>query len=215
MKRASASGGPERPPRPWWFDARFAIGLALVVASVAGVVGLVSSSDETISVWAARTAISPGDTVGVDDLREERVRLGDASDRYLGGDDLPDAGVVVTRAIASGELIPTSAIGSVEGVRVAAVVVGVDGRLPASVGPGTTVDLWSAAEIEGGRYGSPSILVGSATVVRVIESDGLIVDGAETGVEVMVPKAAVAGVLEAVANANAISLVPVSIPVGD
>jgi hypothetical protein len=57
------------------------------------------------------------------------------------------------------------------------------------------------------------VLVGSATVVRVLKESGIIADHRGGGVELLVPRDRIARVLEATAGGDAISLVPVSIPV--
>ena len=214
MRRSSPAASRERAPRSFWFDPRFGIGLALVAASVAGVVWLVSAADRTDEVWAARSALSPGDTVTGDDLVLRSVRLGAAVDLYLGTGVLGDSGLVVTRAVAAGELVPASAVGAPEGVQLAAVVVTVRADLPQSVGSGSVVDLWSARQTDERGFGPPAVLVGSATVVRVLEADGIIVGSAAVAVEMLVPRSKVAAVLGAIANADAMSLVPVSLPVG-
>ncbi len=59
---------------------------------------------------------------------------------------------MVSRAIGEGELIPVSAVGSVEGVRLASLVLEVGGALAASVQPGATVDLWAARQIDSGEF---------------------------------------------------------------
>ncbi|HEV7811530.1 MAG TPA: hypothetical protein VGO99_01110 [Leifsonia sp.] len=210
----SAAAKQERTPRGFWFDPRFGIGLALVLASIIGVVWLVSAADRTVQVWAAREALSPGDTVRGEDLVLRNVRLGEAGRLYLGSEQLTSSGLMVTRAVAAGELLPTSAVGARDGARVASVVVMVSGQLPQSVAAGSVVDLWSAREVETGVFGPPSVLVSSATVVRVVESEGFIVDGAGVGVEVLVPRSRIALMLEAIANADALSLVPASLPLG-
>jgi len=209
------STGPARPPRRFWFDPRFGVGIALVVASIAGVVLLVGSVDDTERVWAARGALSPGDVLDPDDLVVREVRLGATTDRYLleGGADAD--GLVVTRTIAAGELLPVAALGEADSVRVAPMVIETSGRLPRSVTGGALVDLWSAAPAEDGGYGPPAVLVGSATVVRVLESDGLIVDESAVGVEILVPKARTALVLEAIAGEHSMAVVPVGRPVSD
>lgn len=214
MKRIAAAPR-ERPPRSFWVDPRFAIGIVLVVASVVGVVFVVSSADRTVQVWAARDALSAGDTVDGDDLMLRDVRLGDAGDLYLASAAIPDDGLVLTRTIAAGELVPASAVGSSDGVRVAPIVIQSTGQLPHQIAPGAVVDLWSARLTDDAVYGPPAVLVGSATVVRVLENDGLIVNGTATGVEVLVPRSKIALVLEAIANEDSMSLVPVSLPVGD
>lgn len=213
--RAKPAQTTERPPRSFWFDPRFGIGIALVIASVVGVTFLVGTADRTVQVWAAKSAISPGDSVNASDLVLASVRLGVAGEHYLAGNSLPRDGVIVTRSIAAGEFIPVSAIGASTGTDLASVVVTVASQLPQSVVQGAVVDVWSAAEIESGAYGPPSVLVSSATVVRLIEADGIIAQGKTSGVEVLVPRDRIAVVLEALANADALALVPVSVPLSD
>jgi hypothetical protein len=212
-ERTELRGRAERPPRSFWFDPRLAIGVALVLASVAGVFGVVAASDRSVLVYSAATAFAPGDRIRPGDLELEPLRLGDAADRYLGQGDVPEEGVLVTRAVSAGELVPVSAVGSAASVRVASVVVTVTAQLPQSIGPSAVVDLWAAAETESHDFGPPVVLVGSATVVRVLPASGLIVENGGGSVEVLVPREKIARVLEAVANGDAVSLVPVSIPV--
>lgn len=212
MKRKAIPARTERAPRAFWFDPRFGIGVALVVASVLGVVWLVSSADRTVQVWAARAPLSPGETVERADLELRSVRLGESGGLYLAAGRLTDEGLVVTRAVAAGELVPASAVGSRAGIRYASVVVMVQGKLPQAIAEGSVVDVWSARQTENRVYGPPAVLVSSATVVRVWEADGLVVDGTSIGVEVLVPRTKVAVALEAIANRDAVSLVPVSLP---
>ena len=215
MMRTTPTPKPERAPRSFWFDPRFGVGIALVVASVLGVTFLVATADRTEQVWAATRAISPGDIVDSDDLELRAVRLGDVGEFYLASGDLPEAGLVVTRAVARGELLPASAVGAAASTKLASVVVGVDAELPQAVAAGSVVDLWSAAPIDRGGYGPPSVLVSSATVVRIVEAEGIVTRGEASGVEVLVPRARIAMVLEALANGHSISLVPVSVPVAE
>jgi len=57
------------------------------------------------------------------------------------------------------------------------------------------------------------VIVSGATVVRLVESASMVTGGETTAVEVLVPTSRVARVLDAVANADAVSLVPAAIPV--
>jgi hypothetical protein len=195
----------------FWFDPRLAIGLVLIVASVAGVFGIVSTADASTQVLAARDDLAPGDRIDEDDLIETSARLAD-TDLYLLPGDLPDAGLVVTTAVGEGELVPLSAVGDTAGTRLASVVVTINGQLPGAVGPGTTVDLWAARKDESTSFGPPSVIVSGATVVRIIESEGLVASGDVTTIELLVPRLKVARVLEAVANVDALSVVPTSLP---
>ncbi|MEP6482143.1 MAG: SAF domain-containing protein [Rhodoglobus sp.] len=194
------------------FDPRLAIGLLLVVASVVAVVGVVSSADRTVQVYAARDPLAPGDKIRADDLQERSVRLENAGQLYLLPGDIPAAGLVVTRTVSPGELVPASAIGSVDGLRLTSIVLTMSSALAASVQPGSVVDVWAAREVENGQFGPPTVIVAGASVVRLLESDSIVAAHETTGIEVLVPKAKIARVLEALANDDAISVVPAGLP---
>jgi hypothetical protein len=89
------------------------------------------------------------------------------------------------------------------------------GRLPKSVAEGSVVDLWSASVVDEGGFGAPAVLASSATVVRVLEPDGLVAGRDGGSVEILIDRAKLARVLEAMSNADAISIVPVSLPASD
>ncbi len=215
----------QQKQRRIWFDPRFAIGIALVVLSVVGVAGVVSAAAASSQVLAARQALVPGQHLTVDDFVATSVRAGAIDRLYLSRSDIPSGGVVVTRAIASGELVPRSAVGSVASTTLRSVVVPVSTALSASVQQGARVDLWSAAKDSGaddadgntpatGGYDAPTVIVSSAIVVRVIDQKGLVQTGTGSDVELLVPSASTADVLDAVANAAALSVVPVDLPLG-
>jgi len=205
----AASGSQQRRTRrPFFFDPRFAIGLALVIASVVGVYAIVRTADHTTQVYAARNALVAGQHFSADDLVVRAVQLGSVGGKYVTADDLPNAGAVATRSVPEGELVPASAVGTAAAENETSVVVHVKGEIAASVTPGTSVDVWSAARTEHDRYDPPAVLVDGATVVRVVEADSMVASSDGLSVEVRVPKRKVAAVLEAIANADAISLVP-------
>lgn len=213
-RQSRSESGSTAAKGKFWFDPRFAIGIVLVLVSVASVVGIVLSADRTVQVYAAAGALHPGDRVTASDLESRFVRLDGAQNIYLSHETLPPEGLIAVRTVAAGELVPVSALGQSVGQRVASVVVSVSTQLPRSIAPTSVVDLWSASEIDHGVFGAPSVLVSSATVVRVLESSGFIAGAQTVGVELLVPRERIARVLEAVANGDAMSLVPVSVPVG-
>lgn len=198
----------------FWFDPRFAIGLALVVASVAGVYAIVAGTDRTTAVYAARTPLAVGDRIDASDLVATRVRLGEAGELYVTPGRLPENGLVVTRTIAAGELVPAAAVGTRAGVSVTSIVVDLRGKLAAATEPGSVVDVWSARQTEHAKFGPPAVLVGHASIVRIIEPTGLIAADGGQSVEILVPKRAVAAVLESIANGDAIAVVPVNSALG-
>jgi hypothetical protein len=211
--------------RSFWFDPRFAIGLALVVISVAGVVGLVAQANASVDVMAARTTLTPGERVSASDLVTTSVRAGQTEKLYLSPQQVPTGGVVITRAIAAGELVPASAVGSSAGSRLTSVMVNLGGELPASIAPGSRVDLWSAAQAstttgddaaatrEPGVFDAPAVIVSSAIVVRIVDEKS-VVSSSSSSVELLVPKSDTASVLDAIANGAALSIVPVDLPLG-
>lgn len=198
--------------RRFWFDPRFAIGILLVIASVGGVLAIVSSADATTLVYVARDAVAPGDRIDADDLHPVSVRIEASTSLYLSPGDVPVEGVVIVRSVGAGELVPASAVGSAAGLRLASVVVSVNGQLPASVEPGSVVDLWGASQEESNSFAPPSVIVTGATVVRQLESEGLVASADVSSLELLVPRSKIARVLEAIANEDALSIVPASLP---
>jgi len=202
----------------------------------AGVVGLVGAANASVEVLAARGALSPGQRIHASDLAPTSIRADRTAQLYLRSSDVPAAGVIVTRPVSAGELVPHSAVGSAAGANLTSIVVSVPTALPASVAPGSRVDLWAAvqasdqaddgtadagsgdsgaAPVDGGAgsFAPPSVLVSSAIVVRLVEQKDLV---ASTGssIEVLLPKSDVASVLDAVANGAILSIVPVDLPLG-
>lgn len=189
-----------------WVDPRLLIGAGLVVVSIVGVWLVVQAATRSESVWVATTPLLPGDVIEADDVEQAQLTF-DESSAYLGGDEDP-VGMVVVSTIGSGEALPVSALGGADTSELAPVVVEVDGGLPSELDAGSVVDLWSAApDAEG--YAAPSVLVAGATVVGLVESEGLIVDDA-VRVELLVPQSATAAVLDAIANEHVLSIVPVA-----
>ncbi len=190
------------------FDPRFAVGLLLVLVSVLGVTLLVSAAERTRPVYAAPRTLAAGDAVNAGDLAVAQVRLGRAERSYLSPGDLPPGGIVLTRTVQEGELLPAGAVTDAASVDTSSVVVESTGRLPRNVAAGRLVDVWAAREGEGGVFGPPGVLVPAATVVQVLEDDGLVGDGSAQSVEILVPRERIARVLESIANGDAVSLVP-------
>jgi hypothetical protein len=208
----------KRRRRSFWFDPRFAVGLVLVVVSVLGVVGLVDAANSSIEVLAARSALAPGQHVETSDLVPTSVRAGHVEKLYLTAAEVPSEGVVVTRPVAAGELVPHSAVGSTAGDQLTSVVVSVNGGFAASITPGSRIDLWSAQQVDevdgaSGGFAAPTVLVSSAIVVRLIDQKNLVTT-AGSSIELLVPKSDTASVLDAIANGAALSVVPVDLPLG-
>ncbi|SEN85178.1 hypothetical protein E3O25_08825 [Cryobacterium sp. TMT1-3] len=205
---------PTRTRRRFWVDPRFVIGLVLVAASIAGVGMIVAGSDRTTAVYTARHTLTVGDHLKTADVTLTRVQLGGATDLYLVPSADLKGGLLVTQTILAGELVARSAVGDSSGSDVTSVVVDIPGGLAGSISAGSVVDIWSARATGPSEYAPPTILVGQAVVVRIVEPTGIIAASSGQSVEMLVPKATVGAVLEAVMNGDALAIVPVNTPAG-
>lgn len=195
-------------------DARLLIGIALVAASVAGVVALVGAVDTRTTVYAASGALSPGDRIQPGSLVEREVSLDGADGLYLLAGEIPADGLVVVHPVREGELLPRAAVGDAAGVRSTALVLQLAGPPSSAVRAGAVIDVWaSAAATEGRGYAAPVVLVPDAVVVRVVENEGIVSSNA-SAVEVLVPRSRVARVLQAQAAGDALAVVPAGLALG-
>ena len=207
MEPMTAASDPARSPRrAFWGDARFFLGVLLVIASVVGVWLVVTSARQTVPVYAAAHTIVPGEAIGEGDLKVVDVALGTLSGTYLAAGDLGDA-VIATRTIEAGELVPEASVGDADSARTTSVVVRSAVDVPASVEAGTVVEVWAAPLLEQGAYDEPRVLVADATVVSVTRDDSMIGGGA-AALELVIPRADVAATLAAMADESALSIVP-------
>lgn len=195
-------------PRAFWADARFLLGIALIIASVAGVWLVVASARQTAPVFAAARTIVPGQTVTADDLRVVDVALGSAGETYVSPASL-QPGVIATRTILEGELVPQAAVDDADAATTTTIVIRTSGDVSASVAAGSVVEVWAAPAEDGGSFGEPRILVPSATVVSVTRDDA-VVSGTDVSLEIVIPRADVAESLAALADGANMSVVPVA-----
>jgi hypothetical protein len=194
------------PRRAFWGDARFFLGVLLVVASVVGVWLVVSAARQTVPVYAAAHTIVPGEPIAAGDVKVVDVALGAVAGTYLGEGDLGD-GTVATRTIEAGELVPAASVGDADDARTTSVVVRSAVDVPASVEAGAVVEVWAAPLLERGAYDDPRILVADATVVSVTRDDSMIGGGA-AALELVIPRDDVSATLAAMADQSALSIVP-------
>ncbi len=145
-----------RASRRRWGDPRLALGLGVI--SVCCLVGArtLAAADESVSVWAARTALQPGQSVAVGDLVRRDVRFdgqGDADHYLSAGTGLP-GDARVDRAVGPGELLPRSALGSAAAGPATEVPLSVGAQaLPSDVRIGSTVDVWVTPQTGAGSAG--------------------------------------------------------------
>lgn len=193
--------------RPWG-DLRFILGVALTIVSIAGVWGVVASARQTSSVLQATRTIVAGQALSSDDVRVVEVALGAVADGYLTPATL-EPGLVATRTIAAGELIPDSASGGADDSLTTSVVVDSAIGIPGAIGAGSVVEVWIAPPLPDGKgFEEPRILVSAATVAAVTEDEGML-GGTRAALELVIDRSQVGDVLGAVTGGASLSVVPV------
>lgn len=194
-----------RPPA-FWADARFLLGIVLVIGSIAAVWAVVATARQTAPALVATRTVVAGQVLSAADLEAVDIGLGAVAERYLAPGELVP-GSVATRTLPRGDLIPRDAVGPAETARVTTIVLRSSGEVPAAVSTGSEVEVWSASPREQGRFDAPAVLVPLATVVSVNRGDA-VMGGGETTVEVVIDRADLADALAAIAEGAALSVVP-------
>lgn len=147
-----------RAGRPTWRDPRLWVGILILAASVLAGARLLGQADDSVSVWAAREDLAPGESVGAEDLVAHRVRFADAGiqDRYLLVEDPLPEPATLTRALGAGELVPRSALGQPEGTGLLTVPISLPSlSVPPDLTAGAHVDVWVTVDTRGVAVARP------------------------------------------------------------
>lgn len=203
----------QRLRRPSWRDPRLGVGVLLVAGSVALGSWAVAQADQTVDVYVAVGALTPGDRLDDAQLRAQAVRPDGLEDAYLRADTTVLDDAVVTRVVGAGELVPAAAVGRAADIEVRPVVISVTGTPPSGVDKGAAVDLWLTSPVPPGSQGdaeraAPTLLAGALVVAEVLEGDSLF-SGAGSAVQVLVPQGDLPAVLDALSGEGEIVVVPV------
>ena len=204
---ASSEGGRLRRPR--WRDPRLLVGLVLVLASIAGVVALVGSSQRTAAYWAVVGDLPPGAPIEAGDLRAVDVNLGEAGERYLSADAPAPEGRTVSGTVRAGELLPAAALVDVDPGGRRPVGVAVGEPLPSGVGVGDRVDVWVAMPAEGGRGHADPVRTAEALEISEVtaEQNGFGGSGS-TRVQLLAPEQVLPRIVDAKVKDARVTLVP-------
>lgn len=206
MPTAESTPPGSRLRRPSWKDPRLLVGLLLVLASVAAVVALVNSAQQTVGAYAAKEDIAVGQAIDPSRLMKVDVRLGDAEGRYLVAGEVPDGKVALQR-VPKGDLVPASSLGDARDVSRKPVSIGIAQPLPAEATVGTRVDVWVALPDGRNGFAEPVLLVPGAEIAHIEASASTLGGSRETHVLVLVDDSRLPKVLGAQANSAKVSLV--------
>lgn len=181
-ERRGAAAAPESPPAAHppgrtWKDPRLLVGVALVAGCVLLGARLLASADDTVAVWALRRDLATGSEVTTADLQRQDLRFGsrELAARYLPADlSVPD-GMVVTREVAAGELLPRAALSRGDRGELLEVPVAVGSEaVPATLRAGELVDVWVTPEPTDGEVPrADRVLEGVRVVALPADGSGL------------------------------------------
>lgn len=189
-------------------DYRVLVGIGIVVASSAVGALLFSGATATLPVYVAASTISAGQKISEEDVRVSDVQIGTSSAQYVQIGSFPKDAVAQT-TIREGELIPVNSLSSTLNLKNTRVVVPVISEISSEVTPGSLVEIWSSFETDQGFFSTPEVIVPKAEVVKVNKQSGLAISSGPQSVELIVPRDKIAVVLEAQANSDVISILPV------
>lgn len=202
-----------RIQRPSWRDSRVIIGIAVVLAAVALGAYLMDRADDRIPMYSAASTLIPGQALTDTAVVRVDVQLGADTARYLSAREPVPTDRVLLREVRVGELVPWSAIGTVEEAALSQVTIAVDATSAASLMTGTVVDVFVNERVADGRAGEfvgPEVLLTAVTVAGVDGSGrGLGSSGRDAAIRLMVPTEQVPDLIAAVDHEAKVTVVPV------
>lgn len=209
MTDAPASPAASRLPSASWLDKRLVLGVLLVVLSVLGGARVLASADDAQQVWSATRDLAAGTVLTDGDLALARVRLFDASTRYLAGDK--PVGYVVQRDLSRDELLPVGSLdapGKGQPRREVTVSV-LTGHLPPDLARGDRVDVYVTPDDKGIERALaarrpadalPRLVLPALTVAGVVSGDSLGATGQEQPVVLVVAPSQVLTLVQALST---------------
>lgn len=191
-----------RLPRARWLDARLLIGLLLVLVSVVVGAKVFAEADQRVRVWSVSRDLGADTALSEDDLTAKKVNLSDVTGRYLAAtEDLE--GMVLTRPVGRGELLPLSAVSRTGADEKRRVVIEVQRSGATGLTKGRVVDVYAVRDARSGTDPTPPELVLAAvTIGEDVKSGGSAFSGSGStvGITLLVDEADVPDVIDAVAH---------------
>ncbi|WP_460464327.1 hypothetical protein [Arthrobacter pigmenti] len=196
-----------RLKRPSWKDPRLIVGLLLVLASIAAVVAIVESADETTEVYAAKDSIAVGQQVQPQDLVTVPVQLGEVRDEYLTvADGVPEHSYA-QRLVTQGELLAASALDQADALERKPVGITVEEALPDEARVGSRVDVWVSESLEDGTFSEPELLLPGAEIAAISNSSSALGSASTTQLHVLVHDEQMPKLLGALSNEAKLAVV--------
>lgn len=144
-----------RQSLPRWLDPKLILGILFVAASMVLGAQVVSQADQTVEVWALQEAVPEGTELDPEEhLTTTRVRFTTEDDgqRYLSASASIDDGLRTTRALGSGELLPTDALTEEDDAQLRDFPIEAS-HVPSELAAGEVVDVYAVGTEAGGGSG--------------------------------------------------------------
>lgn len=211
--KGTAESAADRLKRPSWKDPRLLVGIVIVLASVAGVVALVSAQDRTTPVYAAAHTLSVGESVDEEDLRVVNVQIDEVRDDYLLADEELPAEQQFVSVVEEGELVPRRSVDDADPQGRQALTLMVEHPLAQAVETGRQVDVWAATPGRmAGDEATVEQLTAGAEVSEISESSSTFGAQSALEVEVLVDPEQVPAILAAGSSQAVVSVLPAGSP---
>jgi hypothetical protein len=152
-------------------------------------------------VWSVTRDLGADTPLAGGDLTAKSVSLDDVTGRYLSAAEKLD-GLVLTRPVGRGELLPVSAVARSGGTEQRRIVIEVDRFGVAGLAKGRVVDVYVVRDTASGEAPTPPELVLSGVTVGedVSSGGGFGGTGSKAGVTLLVDQADVPDLIDAVAH---------------
>ena len=160
---------------PAWINRRTLLGVVLILVSVAGGRAVMESGKTTVPVWVVGKDLAGGSVLSGEELRVEHVNLPPRLGASYVRASEPLAGMVVTRPLAAGELVPAAWVVPSSPARSRAVAIPVDPEhaVGGALRPGDLVDIYATFDAGDARARTVALLR-EAEVLDVVSAGGLV-----------------------------------------
>ena len=187
---------------------RTAVGVSLVVVSVAVVGFITTDSSDSQIVLVAQDGLVQGQALTAADVAEVRMPANPSFDPYLSSVDQL-LGLYANQSVGLGELVPRSVL--VEDKPNDDAVVTLELRIgnPAWLRSGVVAELWVSPLADTNSYAPPFVVSPQVVVVDVTREDGFAADQTTSRVDVLIPRRHLPSVLHALANQHVLHLTAV------
>lgn len=180
------------------------ISAALVMSSVLAAWLFIESSKTTETFLITKQDMASGSALIASELSTAELSLFGISSQYLKSEEQL-RGAYLLRPMASGEVIPLSAITTQFLDDYSNIVITPTIALSSRIRPGSLVSIWSAAHLDYQSFGEPVLLALDVEVVEVLEAQSNF-QAANKSVELRVPLLNIQSLIRALSNGDALAL---------